>query len=236
MAAVIRLENATKIYKAGDIEVPALRNVSIEVDRGEFIAVMGPSGSGKSTMMNIIGCLDRLTSGRYFLDGVDVSTMTRDELADIRNAKIGFVFQAFNLISRTSVLANVELPMVYAGIPVAERHARGRAALASVGLQDKEQSMPNQLSGGQQQRVALARALVNNPSMILADEPTGALDTRTSQEVMSIFQRLNAEQGITIVLVTHEPDIAGYAKRTIYCRDGEVHEDTVHQLQGVAIR
>jgi putative ABC transport system ATP-binding protein len=235
MPAVIRLENATKIYKAGDIEVPALRNVSLEVNRGEFIAVMGPSGSGKSTMMNIIGCLDRLTSGRYFLDGVDVSTMSRDELADIRNAKIGFVFQAFNLISRTSVLANVELPMVYAGIPVADRHTRARAALASVGLQDKEQSMPNQLSGGQQQRVALARALVNNPSMILADEPTGALDTRTSQEVMGIFQRLNAEQGITIVLVTHEPDIAGYAKRTIYCRDGEVHEDTVHQLQGVAI-
>jgi len=235
MKPVIKLEDVHKTYQTGEVEVKAVRGMTLEIQTGEFVALMGASGSGKSTMMNIIGCLDRLTSGRYFLDDVDVSTMSRDELADIRNAKIGFVFQAFNLISRTSVLANVELPMVYAGIPVAERHARARAALGSVGLQDKEQSMPNQLSGGQQQRVALARALVNNPSMILADEPTGALDTRTSQEVMSIFQRLNAEQGITIVLVTHEPDIAAYAKRTIYCRDGEVHEDTVHQLHGVAI-
>jgi len=180
-------------------------------------------------MMNIIGCLDRLTSGRYLLDGIDVSTMSKDQLADIRNQKIGFVFQSFNLISRTSVLDNVMLPMVYAGLPVAERQRRGRLALASVGLSEKERSMPNQLSGGQQQRVALARALANEPSLILADEPTGALDTKTSEEVMAIFQRLNREKGITIVLITHEPDIAAYADRIVRFRDGQICEDGVRE-------
>jgi putative ABC transport system ATP-binding protein len=227
MRPVIRLENATKIYKTGDVEVPAVRDISLAVDEGEFMAVMGPSGSGKSTMMNIVGCLDRLTSGRYFLDGMDISTLSKDQLADIRNAKIGFVFQSFNLVPRTSVLENVELPMVYAGVTAAERHSRARAALASVGLAEKEKSMPNQLSGGQQQRVALARSLVNNPSIILADEPTGALDTRTSEEIMTIFRRLNEERGITIVLVTHEPEIAGYARRLLRFRDGVIQEDVL---------
>jgi putative ABC transport system ATP-binding protein len=235
MRPVIRLENATKIYHTGDVEVAAMRDISLGVDKGEFIAVMGPSGSGKSTMMNIVGCLDRLTSGRYFLDGMDISTLSKDQLADIRNAKIGFVFQSFNLVPRTSVLENVELPMVYAGVTAAERHSRARAALASVGLAEKEKSMPNQLSGGQQQRVALARSLVNNPSIILADEPTGALDTRTSEEIMTIFRRLNEERGITIVLVTHEAEIAGYASRLIRFRDGVIQEDiVVKELAGVA--
>jgi putative ABC transport system ATP-binding protein len=227
--AVIRIEDAHKIYKTGEVEVHALRGVSFEVKKGEFVAVMGPSGSGKSTMMNIIGCLDRLTSGRYLLDGIDVSTMSKDQLADIRNQKIGFVFQSFNLISRTSVLDNVMLPMVYAGRPVAERQQRGRRALASVGLAEKERSMPNQLSGGQQQRVALARALANEPSLILADEPTGALDTKTSEEVMTIFRGLNRQNGITIVLITHEPDIAAYADRILRFRDGRICEDGVRK-------
>jgi putative ABC transport system ATP-binding protein len=226
---VIHIEDAHKIYSTGEVEVHALRGVSFEVNKGEFVAVMGPSGSGKSTMMNIIGCLDRLTSGRYLLDGIDVSTMSKDQLADIRNQKIGFVFQSFNLISRTSVLDNVMLPMVYAGLPVAERQRRGRLALDSVGLTEKERSMPNQLSGGQQQRVALARALANEPSLILADEPTGALDTKTSEEVMAIFQRLNREKGITIVLITHEPDIAAYADRIVRFRDGQICEDGVRE-------
>jgi len=226
---VIHIEDAHKVYSTGEVEVHALRGVSFEVNKGEFVAVMGPSGSGKSTMMNIIGCLDRLTSGRYLLDGIDVSTMSKDQLADIRNQKIGFVFQSFNLISRTSVLDNVMLPMVYAGLPVPERQRRGRLALASVGLSEKERSMPNQLSGGQQQRVALARALANEPSLILADEPTGALDTKTSEEVMAIFQRLNREKGITIVLITHEPDIAAYADRIVRFRDGQICEDGVRE-------
>jgi putative ABC transport system ATP-binding protein len=203
--------------------------VSLQVRKGEFVAVMGPSGSGKSTMMNIIGCLDRLTDGRYLLDGIDVSTLSKDQLADIRNQKIGFVFQSFNLISRTSVLDNVILPMIYAGLPIAERQRRARQALASVGLSDKERSMPNQLSGGQQQRVALARALANEPSLVLADEPTGALDTKTSEEVMTIFKRLNREKGITIVLITHEPDIAAYADRIVRFRDGQICEDSVRE-------
>jgi putative ABC transport system ATP-binding protein len=180
-------------------------------------------------MMNIIGCLDRLTTGRYLLDGVDVATLSKDQLADIRNQKIGFVFQSFNLISRTSVLDNVMLPMVYAGRPVPERQRRARLALASVGLAEKERSMPNQLSGGQQQRVALARALANEPSLILADEPTGALDTKTSEEVMRIFQNLNRDKGITIVLITHEPDIAAYADRVVRFRDGRITEEPVHE-------
>jgi putative ABC transport system ATP-binding protein len=186
---------------------------------------MGPSGSGKSTMMNIIGCLDRPTKGNYFLENVDVSTVNRPGLADIRNQKVGFVFQSFNLVPRTSALENVELPLIYAGVASAERRRRAREALKEVGLADRERNMPNQLSGGQQQRVALARALVNNPSLILADEPTGALDTRTSVEVMEIFQRLNDERNLTVIIVTHEPDIAQYAKRIIQFRDGKIHRD-----------
>jgi putative ABC transport system ATP-binding protein len=223
--AVISLKDVHKIYRTGDIEVHALRGVSLEIKRGEFVAVMGPSGSGKSTMMNLIGCLDRPTSGTYILDGIDVSTMSKNERADTRNTKIGFVFQAFNLIPRTSALANVELPLVYAGVAPAERRERARAALASVGLTAKEQSLPNQLSGGQQQRVALARALASKPAIILADEPTGALDSKTADEIMKVFRRLNDEQLMTIVLVTHEPDIALHAKRLVRFRDGEIQED-----------
>ena len=222
---VIHLERVHKIYKMGDIEVHALRGVSLDIHPGEFVAIMGPSGSGKSTMMNIIGCLDHPTKGQYFLEGIDVSKVDKVGLADIRNKRVGFVFQSFNLVSRTSALENVELPLIYAGVPAAERVRRARETLAVVGLADKEQNMPNQLSGGQQQRVALARALVNNPSIILADEPTGALDTRTSVEVMEIFQRLNRERNLTIIVVTHEPDIAQYAGRTIHFRDGRIHRD-----------
>ena len=222
---IIHLERIHKIYHMGDIEVHALRGVSLDIDRGEFVAIMGPSGSGKSTMMNIIGCLDRPSKGHYFLDGVDVSTVDKAGLADIRNKSVGFVFQSFNLVPRTSALENVELPLIYAGVGSSERMRRARAALAEVSLSDRERNMPNQLSGGQQQRVALARALVNNPSIILADEPTGALDTRTSVEVMEIFQRLNRERSLTIVVVTHEPDIAQYAKRIIQFRDGRIHRD-----------
>jgi len=227
---VILIQDAHKIYDTGEVQVHALRGVTFEANKGEFVAIMGPSGSGKSTMMNIIGCLDRLTRGRYSLDGIDVSTMTKDQLADIRNRKIGFVFQSFNLIPRTSVLENVELPMVYSGVSPSERHRRARQALSSVGLADKERSLPNQLSGGQQQRVALARALANHPSLILADEPTGALDTKTSEEVMAIFRHLNREGGITIVLITHEPDIAAYADRIVRFRDGQITTDDVAGL------
>jgi putative ABC transport system ATP-binding protein len=223
--AVIHLEKVHKVYHMGDIEVHALRGVSVGIQRGEFVAIMGPSGSGKSTMMNIIGCLDRPSKGHYFLEGVDVSTVNKSGLADIRNQKVGFVFQSFNLVPRTSALENVELPLIYAGVGAKERIRRAKQALADVGLSDRERNMPNQLSGGQQQRVALARALVNNPSLILADEPTGALDTRTSVEVMEIFQRLNEERNMTIVIVTHEPDIAQYAKRIIQFRDGRIHRD-----------
>ena len=223
---LIRLERVYKTYIMGDnIEVHALRGPSLSVERGEFVAIMGPSGSGKSTMMNIIGCLDKPTKGQYFLEDVDVSKVDRAGLADIRNKRVGFVFQSFNLVPRTSALENVELPLIYAGVGASERARRARAALAEVGLSDRERSMPNQLSGGQQQRVALARALVNNPSLILADEPTGALDTRTSVEVMEIFQRLNRERNLTIIVVTHEHDIAEYAQRVIHFRDGRIHSD-----------
>ena len=224
-APVIRLERIHKIYKMGDIEVHALHGASLSVNRGEFVAIMGPSGSGKSTMMNIIGCLDHPTRGQYFLDGEDVSKFNKSELADIRNRRVGFVFQSFNLVPRTSAIENVELPLVYAGVGASERARRAREALSIVGLSDREKNMPNQLSGGQQQRVAIARSLVNNPSLILADEPTGALDTRTSIEVMEIFQRLNRERNLTIVVVTHEPDIASYATRVVQFRDGRIRRD-----------
>jgi putative ABC transport system ATP-binding protein len=223
---IIHLDGIHKTYEMGDVEVHALRGVSLEIAAAEFVAVMGTSGSGKSTLMNIIGCLDRPTHGTYVLDGQDVSEMSKDERADIRLEKVGFVFQGFNLLSRTSALENVELPMLYAGVGAEERHRRASEALLSVGLGGKEQNHPNQLSGGQQQRVAIARSLVNSPALILADEPTGALDSRTSVEVMEIFQRLNRELGITLVLVTHERDIAEYADRTVIFKDGRIVKDT----------
>src|ERR671921_219931 len=222
---VIRLEGIHKTYTMGDVEVHALRGVSLDIREGEFVAIMGASGSGKSTTMNIIGCLDSPTRGSYALDGEDVSTLSKDERADIRLKKLGFVFQGFNLLSRTSALENVELPMLYAGADPSERKRRALEALHSVGLVGREQNHPNQLSGGQQQRVAIARALVNEPRLILADEPTGALDSRTSVEVMDIFQRLNRERRITLVLVTHEPDIAAYADRVVVFRDGRIQKD-----------
>jgi putative ABC transport system ATP-binding protein len=224
---VIQLEHIHKTYTMGDVEVHALRGISLTINEGEFVAIMGASGSGKSTTMNIIGCLDRPTRGQYVLDGEDVSGMSKDERADIRCQKIGFVFQGFNLLSRTSALENVELPMLYAGVDGGSRHQRAMDALAAVGLNGREQNHPNQLSGGQQQRVAVARALVNNPALILADEPTGNLDSRTSVEVMEIFQRLNRERGITLVLVTHEPDIAEYASRVIVFKDGKIKTDSL---------
>ena len=222
---LILLENVTKVYRMGDVEVHALRGVSLTIREGEFVAIMGASGSGKSTMMNIIGCLDRPTKGSYILGDEDVSQLSKDQRADIRCQKIGFVFQGFNLLSRTSALENVELPMLYLGIDAATRHQRAMDALASVGLAGREQNHPNQLSGGQQQRVAVARSLVNNPTLILADEPTGNLDSRTSVEVMEIFQRLNRERGITLVLVTHELDIAQYAQRVVVFKDGKIKSD-----------
>lgn len=224
-APVIELDHIHKTYSMGDVEVHALRGISLTIRRGQFVAIMGTSGSGKSTTMNIIGCLDRATRGTYILDGQDVSRMSKDELADIRCQKIGFVFQGFNLLSRTSALENVELPMLYASVDAEERHRRATEALLSVGLAGREQNHPNQLSGGQQQRVAVARALVNNPALILADEPTGNLDSRTSVEVMEIFQRLNREKGITLVLVTHEADIAQYADRIVVFKDGKIKRD-----------
>ena len=225
--AVIRLDNVYKTYDLGEIQVHALRGISMEVRAGEFIAVMGPSGSGKSTVMNILGCLDRPTKGHYYLDGVDVSQMTKTELARIRNRKLGFVFQQFNLLSRTSALENVELPTVYAGISPEEREQRARESLERVGLSDRAEHHPAQLSGGQQQRVAIARALVNRPAILLADEPTGNLDSRTSVEIMDILQTLNEKNGLTIVLVTHEHDIARYAKRNLEFRDGKLRKDAL---------
>jgi putative ABC transport system ATP-binding protein len=222
---VIQLDHIHKTYTMGDVDVHALRGVSLTINEGEFVAIMGASGSGKSTTMNIIGCLDRPTKGTYILDGQDVSELSKDERADIRCQKIGFVFQGFNLLSRTSALENVELPMLYLGVPTAKRDQRAMEALAAVGLAGREQNHPNQLSGGQQQRVAVARSLVNNPALILADEPTGNLDSRTSVEVMEIFQRLNRERGITLVLVTHEPDIANYAQRVVVFKDGKIKKD-----------
>ena len=222
---VIQLDHIHKTYTMGDVEVHALRGISLTISEGEFVAIMGASGSGKSTTMNIVGCLDPPSRGTYILDGQDVSQMTRDERADIRCQKIGFVFQGFNLLARTSALENVELPMLYLGVKGHERDQRARRALAAVGLAGREQNHPNQLSGGQQQRVAVARALVNDPALILADEPTGNLDSRTSIEVMEIFQRLNRERGITLVLVTHESDIAEYAQRVVVFKDGRIKDD-----------
>jgi putative ABC transport system ATP-binding protein len=221
---VISVRDLTKTYQVGEVEVRALRGVDLDVMAGELVAVTGPSGSGKSTFMHILGCLDTPTSGRYLLEGRDVSRLSRDELAAVRNRRIGFVFQGFNLLPRTSALDNVELPLLYNsnGLRSAERRQRARAALAIVGLEDRAHHHPNQLSGGQQQRVAIARALVTSPSIVLADEPTGNLDSRTSIEVMEIFQRLNAERGITILLITHERDIAEYATRVIGFRDGRL--------------
>ncbi len=225
MSEVIRVEELDKTYRMGDVEVPALRTVNLAIGRGEFVAVMGASGSGKSTFMNILGCLDRPTRGRYFLEGREVGSLSRDEWAHIRNRRIGFVFQGFNLLPRTTALENVELPMMYNGFAGKQRHERAVEVLSLVGLENRLDHKPNQLSGGQQQRVAIARALINRPSLILADEPTGNLDTATSAEIMTLFQQLNTEQGITIVLVTHETEIAHYAQRRVLFRDGSVVSD-----------
>ena len=227
MKPVIQLDDIHKTYQTGEVEVKAVRGVSLEIQAGEFVALMGASGSGKSTMMNTIGCLDRPTHGKYLLDGIDVSQLNRDELADIRNQKIGFIFQGFNLLARTSALENVELPMLYMRHSLNGETQRERAlkALATVGLGDRADHTPNQLSGGQQQRVAIARALANQPALLLADEPTGNLDTRTSAEIMGVFQKLN-DRGITIVMVTHELDIAHYTRRMVVMRDGKVVSDT----------
>jgi putative ABC transport system ATP-binding protein len=213
------------VYSLGDVEVRALEKVSVLIDKREFLAIMGPSGSGKSTFMNIIGCLDQPTEGQYFLEDVDVGSLTRDDLATIRNLKIGFVFQGFNLLPRTSALENVELPLLYKSVPVKERKERAITALRTVGLEGREHHHPNQLSGGQQQRVAIARAIVNEAPIILADEPTGNLDTKTSQEIMELFQKLNSESDITVILVTHEADIAAYSHRVIRFLDGHLVSD-----------
>ena len=236
MPAVISVKSLVKTYVVGEVEVKALRGVNLDVQRGEFLAVTGPSGSGKSTFMHIVGCLDRPTSGQYFLDGQDVSRMSKDALAAVRNKKIGFVFQGFNLLARTSALDNVELPLLYGGggMRTAERHRRAMDVLNAVGLGNRADHHPNQLSGGQQQRVAIARALINNPSILLADEPTGNLDTKTSIEVMGIFQRLNQERGITVVLITHEMDIAEYGTRMVTFRDGLVVADRAIARRRVA--
>ncbi|MGD1211978.1 MAG: ABC transporter ATP-binding protein [Candidatus Acidiferrales bacterium] len=230
----IRLENIYKTYDLGEVQVQALRGVSLEIYPREFVAVMGASGSGKSTLMNIIGCLDKATRGRYFLDGSDVSGLSKSQLAKIRNGKIGFVFQQFNLLSRTSALENVELPTIYAGVPIEERERRAQEALNRVGLADRADHFPSQLSGGQQQRVAIARALVNSPSLLLADEPTGNLDSRTSVEIMDILQKLNDEHGLTVVIVTHEPDIAQFAKRALEFRDGRLKKDVLIHNRSIA--
>ena len=229
MSELIRVEDVHKTYRMGDVEVPALRGINLTIAHGEFVAVMGSSGSGKSTLMNILGCLDRPNTGKYFLEGHEVGSLKPDQWAYIRNKRIGFVFQGFNLLSRTTALENVELPMMYNGFASQERHQRAIEVLALVGLDKRIDHTPNQLSGGQQQRVAIARALVNRPPLILADEPTGNLDSATSNEIMALFQQLNTGQGITIILVTHEADIAAYARRQIVFRDGLVISDRVSE-------
>jgi putative ABC transport system ATP-binding protein len=225
MPELIQIQRVTKLYRTGDLVVRALRGVTLTIERGEFVALMGPSGSGKSTFLNIAGCLDRPSSGHYLLDGLDVGRLSRNELAAVRNKEIGFVFQNFNLLPRTTAIDNVELPMLYWRGPTVDRRQRALAALKIVGLAEYAHHHPNQLSGGQQQRVAIARALVNRPEIILADEPTGALDSRTSIEIMAIFQRLNRESGITLLMVTHEPDIAAHASRIIRFLDGKILDD-----------
>jgi putative ABC transport system ATP-binding protein len=234
MESSIQVKDLVKVYSLGEVEVQALRSVSLLVERGEFVAIMGASGSGKSTFMNIIGFLDRPTSGQYLLEGINGEHLSRDELAEIRNRKIGFVFQGFNLLSRTSALENVELPLTYAGTQTAKRKEMAQKALSEVGLKGREHHHPSQLSGGEQQRVAIARALVNQPSILLADEPTGNLDSKTSEEIMGIFQRLNREMGITIIMITHEPDIASFATRSILFRDGKIVDDRKNSAPTVA--
>jgi putative ABC transport system ATP-binding protein len=224
---IVQIDDVTKIYRMGEVDVPALRGVSLTVGEGEFVAIMGASGSGKSTLMNVIGCLDRPTSGSYRLAGHEVSRLGRDELASVRNRTLGFVFQSFNLLSRTSALENVELPLLYSGLPSRERHAQAREALEHVGLGDRIHHHPNQLSGGQQQRVAIARAIVTRPHLLLADEPTGALDSRTSVEVMALLQELGRD-GLTVIIVTHEPDVAEFAGRLVVLRDGLIKSDERH--------
>ena len=219
---MIQLENVSKVYEMGTVQVQALRGLSLEVPEGELLSIMGPSGSGKSTLMNIVGCLDQPTSGQYLLEGTVVGRLSDDELAEIRNKQIGFVFQNYNLLARTTALDNVQVPLVYAGMPASQRRAKAMAALESVGLGDRLHHKPNELSGGQQQRVTIARALVNEPAIILADEPTGNLDTKTGQEIIEIFQRLNRERGITVIFVTHDPEVAACTQRIIRLRDGLV--------------
>ena len=230
MAALISLQELTKTYTVGEVAVHALRGVSLDINAGEFVSIVGPSGSGKSTCMHILGCLDRPTTGKYLLNGSDVSLLSRDELARVRNHTIGFVFQSFNLLPRTSALENVELPMLYTGtkVPPAERHRRAKAALAAVGLENRMDHFPNQLSGGQQQRVAIARALMTEPPILLADEPTGNLDSRTSVEVMEIFQRLQRDRGITVILITHDHDVAEYGSRVVSFKDGHITSDSAN--------
>jgi putative ABC transport system ATP-binding protein len=235
MDSLIEIQELVKVYHLGEVEVHALRGVSLSVGRGEFVAIMGASGSGKSTFMNILGFLDLPTSGQYLLDGIDGEHLSRDELAEIRNQKIGFVFQGFNLLSRTAALENVELPLIYAGTPTSKRKEMAQKALSAVGLEGRSHHHPSQLSGGEQQRVAIARALVNQPSILLADEPTGNLDSKTSEEIMGIFQRLNRDMGITIIMITHEPDIASFAKRNILFRDGKIVNDHVNSAPAVAV-
>jgi len=233
MGPLIEVKDLVKIYGMGEVEVQALRGISLSIEQGEFVAIMGASGSGKSTFMNILGFLDRPTRGQYLLEGMSGERLSKDELAEIRNRKIGFIFQGFNLLARTSTLENVELPLIYSGVPSSKRKEMAKKAVSAVGLEGRENHFPNQLSGGQQQRVAIARALVNEPAILLADEPTGNLDSKTSEEIMAIFQRLNRDLGITIIMVTHEADIASYARRRIHFKDGLVILD---QKEGAPLK